>query len=263
MTQPEPSRPAVPERINGLAAIAANLSWSWNRNARALFRMLDPALWRRTQHNPIELLRRVDSARLAACAEDPAFLSLYDAVTAAVAHDATAAGTWFATAYPESVNRPIAYFCAEFGLHASVPIYSGGLGVLAGDQCKAASDLGVPLVGVGLFYTKGYADQRLRLDGWQEDAEERFAVAATPLEPVRGPHGDPCLTTVQLSGRHVSVGAWRVMVGRVPIFLLDTDLAQNDAADRGLSHRLYAGGAGLRRGQGGGPGGGGACGVCG
>src|SRR5207237_901368 len=132
------------------------------------------------------------------------------------------------------------------GLHASVPIYSGGLGVLAGDQCKAASDLGVPLVGVGLFYTKGYSDQRLRLDGWQEDAEERFDVAATPLERVRGPKGDPCLATVRLSGRPVSVGAWRVMVGRVPILLLDTDLEQNDAADRGLSHRLYAGGPDLR-----------------
>ena len=170
---PNTSAPPLPERIAGLAAVAANLSWSWNRNARALFRMLDPALWRRTQHNPIELLRRVDPARLAACAQEPAFLQLYDAVVAAAAQDATSAGTWFATAYPELVKQPIAYFCAEFGLHASVPIYSGGLGVLAGDQCKAASDLGVPLVGVGLFYTRGYSDQRLRLDGWQEDAEER------------------------------------------------------------------------------------------
>ncbi len=171
MTPPEPSGPAVPERINRLAAIAANLSWSWNRNARALFRLLDPVLWRRTQHNPIELLRRVDPARLAASAADPAFLDLYDAVVTAAARDATSAGTWFATSHPQSVTRSIAYFCAEFGLHASVPIYSGGLGVLAGDQCKAASDLGVPLVGVGLFYTRGYSDQRLRLDGWQEDAE--------------------------------------------------------------------------------------------
>src|SRR5437764_13928370 len=246
MTQPQPSGPALPDRIKGLAAVAANLSRSCNRNARALFRLLDAALWRRTQHNPIELLRRVDPARLAACAADPAFLGLYDAVVAAAARDATSAGSWFAASYSESVTRSIAYFCAEFGLHASVPIYSGGLGVLAGDQCKAASDLGVPLVGVGLFYTKGYSDQRLRLDGWQEDAEERFAVAATPLERVHGPKGDPCLATVRLSGRHVSVGAWRVMVGRVPILLLDTDLEQNDPADRGLSHRLYAGGPDLR-----------------
>src|SRR6266481_4220852 len=246
MTQPEPSRPAVPERINGLAAIAANLSWSWNRNARALFRLLDPALWRRTQHNPIEVLRRVDPARLAACAADPAFVRLYDAVVAAATQDATSAGTWVATSYPESINRPVAYFCAEFGLHASVPIYSGGLGVLAGDHCKAASDLGVPLVGVGLFYTKGYADQRLRLDGWQEDAEERVEVAAMPLEQVRTPKGDACLATMQVSGRAVSVGAWRLNVGRVPIFLLDTGLEQNDPADRGLSSRLYAGGPELR-----------------
>ncbi len=243
---PNTSAPALPERIGGLGAVASNLSWSWNRNARALFRMLDPALWRRTQHNPIELLRRVVPERLAACAADPEFLRLYDVVAAAAPREASPAGTWFATAYPELVKRPIAYFCAEFGLHASVPIYSGGLGLLAGDQCKAASDLGVPLVGVGLFYTKGYSDQRLRLDGWQEDAEERFDVAATPLEPVRGPKGDPCLATVRLSGRSVSIGAWRVMVGRVPIFLLDTDLAQNDPADRGLSHRLYAGGPDLR-----------------
>src|SRR5437870_8725721 len=104
MTQPEPSRAAVPERINGLAAIAANLSWSWNRNARALFRLLDPALWRRTQHNPIELLRRVDPARLAACAADPAFLRLYDAVVAAAARDATSANTWITTAYHEAAK---------------------------------------------------------------------------------------------------------------------------------------------------------------
>src|SRR3989454_997258 len=245
-TMPRSSFPELPDRIKGLAGVVANLSWSWNRDARALFRFIDQPLWHLTRHNPIELLRRVDPARLAACAQDPAFLRAYDAVIEWNAWVATTHDTWFETSYPNLAQRKIAYFCAEFGLHTSVPIYSGGLGVLAGDHCKAASDLGVPLVGVGLFYTKGYSDQRLRLDGWQEDAEERFAVAATPLEPVRGPKGDPCLATVRLSGRHVSVGAWRVMVGRVPILLLDTDLAQNDPADRGLSHRLYAGGPDLR-----------------
>ncbi len=168
-----PALPALPERIKGLSAVAANLSWSWNRDARALFRSIDQALWHLTRHNPIELLRRVDPARLAACAQDPEFLKGYDTIVewnrfVAATHD-----TWFETSYPDLAQRRIAYFCAEFGLHNSVPIYSGGLGVLAGDHCKAASDLGVPLVGVGLCYTKGYADQRLRLDGWQEDAEER------------------------------------------------------------------------------------------
>jgi len=232
--------PQLPERIRELATIASNLSWSWNRDARALFRALDGPLWHLTRHNPIEMLRRVDPARLASCASDPAFLRLYDALQEAVRREATAS-TWFAATHPGLAVRPIAYFCAEFGLHNSVPIYSGGLGVLAGDHCKAASDLGVPLVGVGLFYTRGYSDQRLRLDGWQEDADERFD-AAMPLEPVRGPRGDACLATVRMSGRQVSVGAWRVMVGRVPIFLLDTDHEQNDPSDRELSHRLYAGG---------------------
>src|SRR5256885_15768243 len=110
---PNTSAPPLPERIAGLAAVAANLSWSWNRNARALFRMLDPALWRRTQHNPIELLRRVDPARLAARAQDAAFLQLYDALVHAPAPHATSARTWFATAYPALVHRPTPYFCAD------------------------------------------------------------------------------------------------------------------------------------------------------
>ena len=245
MTPPPPTTPSLPERIEGLAAVAANLAWSWSRDARALFRALDGPLWHLTRHNPVEILRRVDPARLAACAADPAFLRLYDDVVAAARRLETAAGTWFATTHVGLGDRPVAYFCAEFGLHASVPIYSGGLGVLAGDHCKAASDLGVPLVAVGLLYTKGYSDQRLRLDGWQEDAEERFDVATTPLE-VRAAQGDPCVATVRMSGREVGIGAWRLMVGRVPIFLLDTDLERNDPADRGLSHRLYAGGQELR-----------------
>src|SRR2546428_10082991 len=214
MTHPEHSGLPLPDRIRGLATVAANLSWSWNRNARAMFRSIDQALWHLTRHNPIELLRRVDPARLAACAQDPAFLRAYDALIewngwVAATHD-----TWFETAYPNLAQRKIAYFCAEFGLHTSLPIYSGCLGVLAGDHCKAASDLGVPLVGVGLFYTKGYSDQRLRLDGWQEDADERFDVAATPLQQVLGAQGDPCLATVRMSGRAVSVGARRGMGGR-------------------------------------------------
>jgi glycogen phosphorylase len=246
MTTPPGNLPDLPDRIKQLGVITANLSWSWNRDARALFRTIDQPLWHLSRHNPIELLRRVSPERLAACASDPDFLRLYDAVVQEAAREASTTATWYANSYPDLVSRPIAYFCAEFGLHNSVPIYSGGLGILAGDHCKAASDLGVPLVAVGLFYTKGYSDQRLRLDGWQEDGEERFDVSATPLEQVRGPGGDPCLATVTMSGRRVSIGAWRAMVGRVPIFLLDTDQEANDPADRELSHRLYAGGPDLR-----------------
>jgi starch phosphorylase len=238
--------PYLPERIRGLEAVAHNLSWSWSRDARALFRAIDQSLWHLTRHNPIDLLQRVNPARLAECAEDPDILRRYDLVLSQFAHESSRSGTWFATTYPDLQDRPIAYFCAEFGLHNSVPIYSGGLGVLAGDHCKASSDLGLPLVGVGLLYTRGYFDQRLRLDGWQEAVDEKFDVSRTPLDRVPGPGGEPFLTTVHTSGRPVYVGAWRMMVGRVPVYLLDTDNPENDPADRELCQRLYGGSDDLR-----------------
>src|SRR5215204_4787611 len=186
--------PYLPARIEGLAALAMNLWWSWSREARSLFQPVDEALWHLTRHNPLELLCRVDPARIAACASDSDFLRRYDDVMARLSHGTTSQDTWFAHAYPELDGRPVAYFCAEFGLHNSVPIYSGGLGVLAGDHCKAASDAGIPLVGVGLMYMKGYFDQRLRVDGWQEDSDDEYDLSVTPLEPVVGPQGRPYLT---------------------------------------------------------------------
>ncbi|MEE8175751.1 MAG: alpha-glucan family phosphorylase, partial [Gemmatimonadota bacterium] len=238
--------PDIPEGIAGLRDIALNLSWSWKREARALFRSIDGPLWHLTRHNPVALLQRVDRSRLVACSEDPEFVALYDRVAEGLARETNDEGTWFATRYEELRERPIAYFCAEFGLHNSVPIYSGGLGILAGDHCKAASDLGVPLIGVGLLYTRGYFDQALTLDGQQQDSDATFDLSVTPLEQLLGPSGEPYLTWLESSGRRVYVGAWRLMVGRVPVYLLDTDLRQNDAADRELSHKLYAGGADLR-----------------
>jgi starch phosphorylase len=246
MTRDHTRFPYLPEPLEGLATLATNLSWSWSREARAVFRAIDLPLWHVTRHNPIDLLRRVDPARLAACAADPGFLRLYEAALSSAKLEQTAAGTWFSETYPKLVSRPIAYFCAEFGLHNSVPIYSGGLGILAGDHCKAASDLGVPLVGVGLYYTKGYFDQRLRLDGWQEDSDERFDPATTPLERVTGPGGEAYLTVVRTFDRPIHVGAWRMMVGRVPIYLLDTNLEENHPTDRDLSGKLYAGGPDMR-----------------
>jgi len=243
---PDGSRiPYLPERIEGLAPIAMNLSWSWNLDARALFRRIDEPLWHLTRHNPIEMLRRADPARLAGCATDPAYLALYDRVMAA-ARERAGRASWFSSTFPHVSRQPVAYFCAEFGLHATVPIYSGGLGVLAGDHCKASSDLGVPLVGVGLFYTKGYFDQQLRLDGWQQDGDVRVEPRSTPLERLDGPDGKPYLAVVPTFGRPVHVGAWRIMVGDVPVFLLDTNLEENDPADRDLSGKLYAGGPDLR-----------------
>jgi starch phosphorylase len=238
--------PYLPARIEGLAAVAMNLWWSWSREARGLFQSIDEPLWRDTRHNPLELLCRVDPARIAACASDSDFLRRYDEVMDRMAHEANHGDTWFARNHPDLNRGPVAYFCAEFGLHSSVPIYSGGLGVLAGDHCKAASDLGVPLVGVGLFYRKGYFDQRLTLDGWQEDSDVEYDVSTTPLVAVAGSNHQPWLTTVESFGRPVHVRAWRMMVGRVPIYLLDTNLESNHPDDRGLMNKLYAGGLELR-----------------
>ncbi|HEU5170268.1 MAG TPA: alpha-glucan family phosphorylase [Gemmatimonadales bacterium] len=238
--------PYLPARIEGLAAVAMNLWWSWNREARGLFRSMDQQLWHRVRHNPLDFLCRVDPARIAASASDSDFLRCYDEVMARMHHDLTTTDTWFANRYRDLDGRPVAYFCAEFGLHASVPIYSGGLGVLAGDHCKAASDLGVPMVGVGLLYMKGYFDQRLRLDGWQQDSDEEYDVTRTPLEPVRGRGREPFLAVVETAGRPVQVRAWRMMVGRVPVYLLDTNLEANHPEDRGLMNKLYAGGPELR-----------------
>ncbi|HEX6090476.1 MAG TPA: alpha-glucan family phosphorylase [Gemmatimonadales bacterium] len=238
---PDVRIPYLPPRIEGLARLAMNLSWSWHRDARALFRLIDERLWHQTRHNPLELLRQANPARTARCAADPEYLALYDAVMAHL-HGENGRQTWFTGEYPELAGRPVAYFCAEFGLHSSVPIYSGGLGVLAGDHCKSASDLGVPLVGIGLFYRKGYFDQQLRLDGWQESSDATFDISTTPLVQLRDPQGQPWLATVETSGRTVHVGAWRMQVGTVPVYLLDTDFEPNHPDDRGLLSQLYAGG---------------------
>ncbi len=238
MNQSEATR--IPARISRLSEFATNISWTWRIDARQLFRTLDLSLWRRTRHNPIEQLVRVPRHRLDACAEDPSFLDRYDRVCESV-DSAGSAPTWFSDTFPDT-QGPVAYFCAEFALHQSIPTYSGGLGVLAGDHLKAASDLGVPMVGVGLMYAHGYFDQTLRSDGWQEDGDEALDSTATPLERVRGADGTRWIAWLHLARRRIYVGAWRLRVGRVVLYLLDSDLRENDPEDRGLSHQLYAGG---------------------
>ncbi len=246
MLLPQDKIPYLPARIDGLSALSHNLQWSWSRNARQLFAMLDEPLWHLTRHNPVAILRRVNPTRLSECSRDPQFLNLYDRVMEELGRCDSVSGTWFHQRFTEASAGTIAYFCAEFGLHNSVPIYSGGLGVLAGDHCKSASDMGVPLVGVGLFYQRGYFDQRLSLDGRQEDTDEQFEIDNTPLVRVNGPKRGPYLTTVNTFGRDVHVTAWCMQVGRVPVYLLDTNLEENHEDDRLLTSKLYAGGPDLR-----------------
>ncbi len=237
-----PDFPNLPDRLSGLADLAMNLAWSWSRDARTLFCRIDEPLWHRVRHNPHALLRQADPLALRSCANDPEYLALYDAVMDRFRRKLENGDSWFREEYADAPPGPVAYFCAEFGLHNSVPIYSGGLGVLAGDHCKAASDLGVPLIGVGLFYRLGYFDQHLRLDGWQESSHVQFDIATTPLEPLPGADGKPWLATVEAEGRKIHVGAWRIMVGRVPVYLLDTDYEDNHPDDRALVSQLYGGG---------------------
>ncbi|NOT07671.1 MAG: alpha-glucan family phosphorylase [Gemmatimonadales bacterium] len=237
---------ALPPRLQGLTALVTNLSWSWNREARDLIRSIDLPLWRQYRHNPILLLREVAAERLEELASNPDWVRRYDRVMEWLASDQQNERTWFGRRYPELTTRPIAYFCAEFGLHSSVPIYSGGLGVLAGDHCKQASDLGLPLIGVGLSYMQGYFDQRLRGDGWQEDSDEVVDPDSTPLVELNGPDGERLLAVVNTFGRPVHVRIWTMRAGRVPLYLLDSNLEENHPDDRGLLNKLYGGGLDLR-----------------
>ena len=185
--------------------------------------------------------RSIPRERLEAAASDPEFLALYDRAIAALDEARAAHNTWWARNLPQLSGQSIAYFSAEFALHQSLPIYAGGLGVLAGDHCKEASDLGVPLVGVGFMYPQGYFHQHVSAEGWQEETNELLNWIDAPIEPATTPDGQPCLTAVPLDDRSVLVAVWRVRVGRVQLYLLDTNLEENAPWDRELSARLYGG----------------------
>jgi len=238
--------PGIPERIGGLWRLAGNLWWSWRPDARALFRSLDLSLWRSTRHNPVAMLRRMEPEALEALAEDPAFLREYEAVLTAFDALSASGASWFAGRYGELEDSVIAYFCAEFGVHSSIPVYSGGLGLLAGDHLKESSDLGVPLVGCGLLYQKGYFRQRISPEGEQIAVDEPLVPELTPLEPVPGVDEGLVVARVELAGRTVGIRVWRLHVGRARIYLLDTDFEANAPEDRQLSHQLYGGDAETR-----------------
>jgi starch phosphorylase len=233
--------PPLPDRISRLYELAIDLWWSWNSEGRRVFRSLDYALWRATAHNPVRMLWIVPRTIVEHAAMDPGFLADYDRAIAALDGARTARNTWWTKQYPALAGQSIAYFSAEFALHQSLPIYAGGLGVLAGDHCKEAGDLGVPLIGVGFMYPQGYFHQRISAEGWQEESYERLNWADAPIEQATTPEGKPCITAVPLGDRSVLVAVWRVRIGRVKLYLLDTDLEENAPWDRELSARLYGG----------------------
>jgi glycogen phosphorylase len=232
--------PPLPDRLKRLHDLAADLWWTWNPGAREVFRRLDYPLWRQTAHNPVLMLRQISPEMLALSSRDERFLNIYDAAIEALERARSARDTWFQDRFPES-QGPVAYFSAEFALHQSLPIYAGGLGVLAGDHCKEASDLGIPLIGVGFMYPQGYFHQTVSPEGWQQESYEHLNWADAPIQPAALPDGKPCIVAVPLGNRSVLVSVWQVRLGRVTLYLLDTDLEENAPWDRELSARLYGG----------------------
>lgn len=229
----------LPERIGRLDELAHNLWWSWHGGARDLFRALDYPLWRLSGHNPVKQLHNMSLDKLQAAANDPDFLSLYDSVMAIFDADMSVSQSWFATKYPNRLAGPVAYFSAEFALHNSLPIYAGGLGVLAGDLCKEACDLGLPLVGLGFMYPQGYFHQHISADGWQQEIYQQLNFEEAPINSC--PWLEKCgpLVTIQLGEDTLYLGAWMVLLGRVRLYLLDTNVAENPPQYRQLSARLY------------------------
>jgi len=235
--------PTPKAEIARLTELAFNLWWSWNPAAQALYETIDPGLWKQANHNPVKFLRLVSQQKLDRAAVDPGYRASYDAVMAqfdAYMHPA-AGSMWYERSHPDPRETLIAYFSAEFGLHEALPIYSGGLGILAGDHCKTASDLGLPFVGVGFLYPQGYFEQRIDADGRQQALYEKLDFAEVPATPALGLDGKQVVISVDLPGRKVFAKVWRIQVGRVPIYLMDTDVEQNAPGDRELSARLYGG----------------------
>jgi starch phosphorylase len=235
----------LPSRLAPLAWIAYNYRWSWDPDGPRLFRDIDPLRWVRCQHNPVRFLQEVTDEALEKAANDASLVSRIEAFAEVLEAD---------LARPPSADgiaplQPIAFFCAEFGIHRSLPIYSGGLGVLAGDLLKEASDRALPMVGVGLLYQQGYFRQRLDASGWQHEYWIDTDPDLCPAVRVRGRDGHPLVVTVPLWGQVVSVHIWQVQVGRVPLFLLDAELPENSPLQRFVTDRLYEGNRQIRLAQ--------------
>lgn len=233
--------PYLPERIIRLGELACNLWWSWHPEARALFYLLAGNGSRYKAQNPVKLLFEIDCQILDDATRNPRFLRRYDAVMTRFDSEMNAYQSWFNSKIENRSRLPIAYFSAEFGLHQSLPFYAGGLGFLAGDYLKECSDLGVPVVGVGFMYPEGYLHQRLSADGWQMSESESLDRERAPICRVLDAEGRPMTLKVTIMQLPVYFEVWKAQIGRVPLYLIDTDLEANDPRSRSISSRLYIG----------------------
>ena len=234
-----PNNFRLPRRIKRLGELAYNLWWTWNPEAQRLFIQIDRDLWERTNHNPIRFLSMVQRASLNSVTQNRYYLEYYDQIFGDFDDYMRAEETWCSRNHPEYNHRPIAYFSTEFGLHETLPIYAGGLGILSGDHLKGASDLGLPMVAVGFLYTHGYFSQHITEDGWQEAHYIRLNFSELPILPILSEDGEPLTVSVELPGREVKARIWVIHVGRVLLYLLDSDVEGNSISDRELTARLY------------------------
>lgn len=230
---------SLPKRIQRLGELAYNLWWIWSPEAQRLFGSIDRTLWDNLNHNPVSFLNKVERAALNAASADRIFLESYDKVMRNFDAYMNEKNTWWNLR--EESNKPlqIAYFSFEFGLHESIPVYAGGLGILSGDHLKEASDMGLPLTGLGFYYTEGYFSQKISEDGWQETRSLALKYEDLPVLPLLKEDGTPLMISVTLAGRPVFARILEVRVGRVKLFLLDTSVEANQPADRSLTARLY------------------------
>ena len=231
----------LPEPLKPLKRLARNFLWSWNHQIRDLFRSIDKDLWEECEHNTILYLNRVPKDRWAILAKDGLFLGRLKACEQ-ILDDYLAKETWFEREFPEEKDKAkIAYFCFEFGITEGLPIYSGGLGVLAGDHLKTASDIGLPLVGLGLLYNRGYFRQQLTHDGWQQEIYPQYDFYQMPLQLMRDDNGDPIRVPIEFPDRVVTLQIWRADVGRIPLYLLDSNVLENAPGDQEITDSLYSG----------------------
>lgn len=233
--------PQLPKRIGKLSEIANNLWWSWNTEFLRLFKIIDRDLWETCEKNPVKFLKRVSQDRLEAVVENTDFLREYDRLAKEFDDYVTSKNTWFSNKYPENKKDLIAYFSAEYGLDQTIPIYSGGLGILSGDHLKSASDLGIPLVAVGLLYKNGYFHQKINGNGEQETEYNNIELSNLPINPVKDENGEELKIYVKFEKRKVYLKVWQINVGRIKLYLLDSDIDENTPEDREVTLRLYGG----------------------
>ena len=233
--------PQLPKRIEKLSEISNNLWWSWNTEFLRLLKKMDGDLWEQSGKNPVKFLKHISQERLEAMSKDLGFLKEYDKVVSNFDGYMNSKNTWFAKKYPEEKNDLIAYFSAEYGIDETMPIYSGGLGILSGDHLKSASDLGIPLVAVGLLYKNGYFNQKINGYGDQETEYKNIDLYDLPITPVKDSKGEDLTIYVKFPKRKLYLKVWQVNVGRVTLYLLDSDIDKNNEEDRDVTLRLYGG----------------------